>query len=182
MKKLLTLGFASCLSSVTWAASAALPADPNVCAESIAEKGYCVESDVPFSGPFTLRFFVVVDKENYPTVDNLLDQYLSFDKWPSYTETVGSDTILFNKSVRMSDLKTASGEVIARQYYDYKLKSPIGYQKVRGVTHNKRLATPYAGSLATIEFVAQIDGPQDIPAGEKALDGAEGVRSQTGVI
>ncbi len=189
MKKLIALGFGCFLSSYAMAAETgpipapAIPTAPADCAASIAEKGFCVETLFPAGGfPFTTRFFVVVEKEVYPTVEVLLDKYLAFDQWPAYTDTVGADTIVFNKSVRLTDATAADGTVIARHYYDYKLKSPIGYQKVRGVTHNRRLALPYTGASATIEFAAQTTGLQEVPAGEKPLNGAEGVKVQTGLI
>jgi|GEM_PF-3190497 len=181
MRNLVALGFSFVLSGQ--ALSASLPTAPANCADSIAEKNYCAETVVPQGGfPFTLRFFIVVEKEVYPTIEVLLDKYLAFEKWPAYTDTVDSDSIVFNKSVRLTDKVNTDDTVVARHYYDYKLKSPIGYQKIRGVTHNKRLATPYKGAQGTIEFAAQTAGLQEVPVGEKPLNGAEGVRVQTGVI
>ncbi len=181
MRNLVAFGFSLVLASQAF--SAPIPSAPANCADSIAEKNYCAETVVPQGGfPFTVRFFIVVEKEVYPTVEVLLDKYLAFDKWPAYTDTVDSDTIVFNKSVRLADKVNADGAVIARHYYDYKLKSPIGYQKIRGLTYNSRLATPYVGSQGTIEFAAQTVGLQEVPAGEKPLNGAEGVKVQTGAI
>ncbi|HYX37006.1 MAG TPA: hypothetical protein VE954_28225 [Oligoflexus sp.] len=183
MKSMIALGMGCLLTTHAFAATKAVPVPKNVatCVASITDKGYCVETEAA-SFPINVRFYIVVDKETYPTVEGLLEKYLAFDAWPAYTETVGSDAIVFNKSARLDDLTLADGNVVARHYYDYKLKSPIGYQKVRGVSHNLRLAAPYGGALGTIEFTAQTTGPQEVPAGEKALNGAEGVKLQTGII
>jgi hypothetical protein len=160
-----------------------VPAIPASCTASVEDKGYCTETLIPSGGfPITVRFYVVVDKDNYPTGDDLLDKYLAFDQWPAYAESTGSDSIIFAKSVRMSDKKDAQGRVAMRHYFDYKLKSPIGYQKIRGVTHNYRLAKAHVGAVSTTEFYVQTSGPQDVPAGEKPLNGAEGVRLQTGAL
>ncbi len=180
MKALLGLGL---LTAAQALAAGQLPTAPANCAEAIAEKSYCSETVYPQGGfPFTTRFFVVVEKEVYPTVEVLLDKYMAFDQWPAYVGTVDSNAIIFNKSARLSDKSDELGQTVARHYYDYKLKSPIGYQKVRGVTHNTRLAKAYTGAEATIEFSAQTSGPQEVPAGEKALNGAEGVKVQVGAI
>jgi hypothetical protein len=162
MKSLIVFGMSCLLSFQAWADTSAgeklapVPKDIAGCVSAIADQRYCVET--------------------------ILDKYLAFDQWPAYTDTVGSDAIVFNNSARLNDLTNNDGSVVARHYYDYKLKTPIGYQKVRGVTYNHRLAKPYAGSEGTIEFVAQTSGPQEVPAGEKPLNGAEGLKLQTGII
>jgi hypothetical protein len=160
-----------------------IPAIPANCAAGVADKGYCAEAVIPSGGfPISIRFFVVVEKDNYPTGDDLLDKYLAFDQWPAYAESTGSDSIIFEKSARLTDKKDAQGRIAMRHYFNYKLKSPIGYQKVRGVTHNHRLAKPHVGAVSTTEFVVQTSGPQEVPAGEKALNGAEGLKLQTGSL
>jgi hypothetical protein len=158
-----------------------LPQAPASCADDVAQIGYCSKVTAPtFRGPIDIQFFVVVDKATFPTVESVLDRYLSFDNWPAYSQSTDTDALLFNKSVRMSDMQK-DAETIFRHYYDYRIKSPIGYQKVRGVTYNTRV-TPYIGALASLEFVAQNSGPQEIPAGEKPLVGTEGVKFQTGAV
>lgn len=184
MKTWIALGMGCLLTGHAFAETAKAPPVPKdlaTCVAAIADQNFCVETDAS-SFPINIRFYIVVDKENYPTVETLLDKYMAFDEWPAYTETVGSDSIVFNRSARLDDITAADGTTIARHYYDYKLKSPIGYQKVRGVTYNNRLATPYAGAEGTIEFTAQTNGTQEVPSGEKPLTGAEGVKLQTGVI
>jgi hypothetical protein len=184
MKTWIALGMSCLLAGHAVAETAKappVPKDVEACVAAIADQRFCVETEA--SGfPINVRFYIVVDKETYPTVETLLDKYLAFDQWPAYTDTVGSDSIVFSRSARLDDLSSEDGTTIARHYYDYKLKSPIGYQKVRGVTYNTRLATPYAGAEGTIEFAAQTSGVQQVPAGEKPLTGAEGVKLQTGVI
>jgi hypothetical protein len=184
MKTWIALGMGCLLTGHAVAETAKAPPVPKDvagCVDSIAEKNFCVETEAS-SFPINIRFYIVVDKEAYPTVETLLDKYMAFDQWPAYTDTVGSDSIVFNRSARLADLDAEDGGTIARHYYDYKLKSPIGYQKVRGVTNNHRLAQPYAGAEGTIEFAAQTTGAQEVPSGEKPLNGAEGVKLQTGVI
>jgi hypothetical protein len=82
----------------------------------------------------------------------------------------------------MQDKVDGQGQVLMRQYFDYKLKSPIGYQKIRGITHNQRMIKPYRGAESTTEFVVQTSGVQEVPAGEKPLNGAEGLKLQTGSL
>jgi hypothetical protein len=184
MKTWIALGMGCLLTGHAVAETAKAPPVPKDvagCVASIAEQNFCVETEAS-SFPINIRFYIVVDKEAYPSVETLLDKYMAFDHWPAYTDTVGADTIVFNRSARLSDLSSDDGSTIARHYYDYKLKSPIGYQKVRGVTYNHRLDTPYAGAEGTIEFAAQTTGAQEVPNGEKPLNGAEGVKLQNGVI
>jgi hypothetical protein len=156
---------------------------PNDCARGVADQGYCTETVIPEGGfPFSIRFFMVVDKDKFPTGDDLLERYLAFDQWPAYAASTGSDNVVFARSLRLPDRVDAAGHPILRQYFDYKLKSPIGYQKIRGVTHNQRLDVPYAGAVSTTEFVVQTAGTQEVPAGEKPLNGAEGLKLQTGSL
>lgn len=179
MKIALSLGLSLFASSLLQAKT--LPTPPANCAADIAALGFCSSSDAPpFKGAVDIRFFVVVDKASYPAVDDLLNRYLSFSSWPAFSESTGTDDLLFTKSVRMPTI-TVNGAKVYRHYYDYKLKSPIGYQKVRGVTFNSKV-TPYPGALASVEFTAQNSGPQAVPAGEKALNGSEGVQFQTGSV
>ncbi len=184
MKTWIAFGMGCLLTGHAFAETAKAPPVPKdvaACTAAIADQRFCVETNA--SGfPIDIKFYIVVDKETYPTVELLLDKYMAFDQWPAYTDTVGSDAIVFNRSARLDDLTADDGSTIARHYYDYKLKSPIGYQKVRGVTYNNRLATPYEGAVGTIEFAAQTSGAQEVPSGEKPLNGAEGVKLQTGVI
>ncbi|WP_141732201.1 hypothetical protein [Oligoflexus tunisiensis] len=161
----------------------AVPPIPADCADGIADQGYCTAAVIPSAGfPISILFFVVVEKDVYPNSKALLDKYLAFARWPEYVESTASDNIVFTKSIRMKDKTDAQGKVIARHYYDYKLKSPIGYQKVRGVTHNVHLKQPYQGAVSTTEFIAQTSGTQEVPAGEKPLTGAEGLKLQTGSL
>lgn len=179
----LVMGFYAWTQAAVAAEQKTIPPIPANCASGVADKGYCTEAVIPAGGfPISIRFFVVVEKENYPTGDDLLAKYLAFDQWPAYAESTGSDNLLFNKSLRMSDKLDGQGLVLMRQYFDYKLKSPIGYQKIRGVTHNIRLAKAYLGAESTTEFVVQNSGAQEVPAGEKPLNGAEGLKLQTGSL
>lgn len=160
-----------------------IPPIPANCAAGVADKGYCTEAVIPAAGfPFSIRFFVVVEKDVYPTGDDLLTRYLAFEQWPAYAASTGSDNLIFSKSLRMTDKVDAQGQPILRQYFDYKLKSPIGYQKIRGIMHNQRLKEAYVGAESTTEFVVQTSGPQEVPAGEKPLNGAEGLKLQTGSL
>lgn len=160
-----------------------IPPIPANCAAGVADKGYCTDVVIPAAGfPFSIRFFVVVEKDVYPTGDDLLDKYLAFEQWPAYAASTGSDNLIFAKSLRLTDKADAQGQPILRQYFDYKLKSPIGYQKIRGIMHNQRLKEAYIGAESTTEFVVQTSGPQEVPAGEKPLNGAEGLKLQTGSL
>ncbi len=158
-----------------------LPAIPADCAKSVAEVGYCSAVQAPtFKGPIDMQFFVVVDKSSYPTVDSIINRYLAFDYWPEFSKSTDSDALLFNKSARMASFDKDQ-TTIYPHYYDYKMKSPIGYIKVRGVTHNY-FVPAVTGAVRTLEFVAQANGPQTVPAGEKPLNGLEGVKFQTGAV
>jgi hypothetical protein len=177
------MGFYAWTQAAVAAEQRTIPPIPANCASGVADKGYCTEAVIPAGGfPISIRFFVVVEKENYPTGDDLLTKYLAFDQWPAYAESTGSDNLIFNKSLRMSDKVDGQGRVLMRQYFDYKLKSPIGYQKIRGVTHNIRLAKAHLGAESTTEFVVQNSGTQEVPTGEKPLNGAEGLKLQTGSL
>ncbi len=175
-----TLLLAGLLTGATLHAKA-LPTPPASCAADIAAVGYCSTADAPpFKGAVDLRFFVVIDKASFATVDDVLNRYLSFNTWPAFAESTGTEDLVFTKSIRMPTVQV-NGTTVYRHYYDYKLKSPIGYQKVRGVTFNSKVAA-YPGALASVEFAAQIQGPQAVPAGEKPLNGVEGVQLQVGSV
>ncbi len=163
------------------AAAKDLPAIPADCAKSVADLGYCSAVQAPtFKGPIDMQFFVVVDKSNYPTVTSIINRYLAFDYWPEFSKSTSTDSLLFSKSARMPSFDKDQ-RTIYPHYYDYRLKSPIGYIKVRGLTHNY-LVQPYTNAVMSLEFVAQTAGPQTVPAGEKPLDGLEGVKFQTGAV
>jgi hypothetical protein len=177
------MGLYVCAPTAVAAEDKSIPPIPANCANGVADKGYCTEAVIPPGGfPISIRFFVVVEKENYPTGEDLLTKYLAFDQWPAYAESTGSDNLIFNRSLRMQDKVDGQGQVLMRQYFDYKLKSPIGYQKIRGITHNQRMIKPYRGAESTTEFVVQTSGVQEVPAGEKPLNGAEGLKLQTGSL
>jgi len=177
------MGLYACTQAAVAAEQKRISPIPVNCIAGVADKGYCSEAVIPAGGfPFSIRFFMVVEKEVYSNGDDLLAKYLAFDQWPAYAASTGSDNLIFTKSLRMPDKVDAQGAAVMRQYFDYKLKSPIGYQRIRGITHNQRLKEAYVGAESTTEFVVQTSGPQDVPAGEKPLNGAEGLKFQTGSL
>lgn len=172
------------LSTSLWAGQAkVIPPLPAQCAVDVAEKGYCVETSfTDNSFPFTIRYFVVVDKDVYPSSKELLDKYLAFDQYDAYVKTTGNENIVIAKSQSLPQKVNDQGSPILRQYFDYKIKTPLGYLKIRHTTNNETLAVPYEGAVSTTEFAVPMTGAQDVPDGEKALNGAEGLKFQTGSV
>lgn len=180
--------YAISLSAATLGASAAmgagsLPAVPKDCARSIAVKGYCsgYETSGVTSGSVSVTIYAVVEKSLYSDVETVVSRYTDFDRWPLYVDLSGSGEVVFDSSYRLDDAKDADGSNIIRHYANYELNSPIGFQRVRVVSHYKE-ATPYEGAAYSLEFEAQTSGEQEVPVGEESLNGAVGVSSQTGSV
>ncbi len=163
--------------------AAVIPSPPPSCAEEVAQKGFCTETLFTNNAfPFTIRFFAVVDKAVYPNVDSLLAKYFAFGNWPDYVKSTGNDNIIYLSSQSMPDKEGAQGSKIVRHYFDYKIRSPIGFQHIRGVTHNTLLKVAHEGAVSTTEFEVQTTGEQEVPKGEKPLVGAEGLKLQYGSV
>ena len=182
MKKLaLALGLA--VPSIGFAAKS-LPTVPQDCLDDVQLKGYCTDYEAPiFKGPVNIKFFVVADKSVFPTVEAAIARYTDFAAWPQYVVNSGKTNVEFVTSVNMEPIpaKDGNGEVL-RHYANYRLKAPVvGWQDVRVLTHNN-IVEPYEGALASLELTVQSQGTQEVPAGEKALEGSEGVKNQIGSV
>lgn len=165
-------------------AAKSLPNVPANCLQDIQMNGYCADFDAPiFMGPVNIRFFIVVDKADYPTVDSAIARYMDFASWPEFVMDSGRSNIEFHSSSVLSPIPAVgSRPEIIRHYANYRLKAPIvGWQDVRVVTHNYKVA-PYQNALASLEFEVQNRGAQQVPVGESPLMGSEGVKSQTGSV
>jgi hypothetical protein len=156
---------------------------PSNCGDDLVVQQYCSDYTAGIlSGGVEVSFFAVVDKADYPTIDSLLAKYTDFAKWPDYVAATGRTAIIFNQSLKLESLPASqtSNEVL-RHYADYKIDSPLGYQDVRVVTHNVTV-DPYEGALGSVEFEVQTEGMQDLPVDVAPLEGAVGVKSQTGNV
>ena len=159
-----------------------LPTAPEQCQEDISLKNYCTEMVAgTFSGPIELRFFLSVEKSAYGSVEEALNQYLNFEQWPAFAEQAEATNIVYRSSVTLPSIfDEVNKRDVFRHYADFKIAAPIvQWQEVRSVTHNYWVE-PYEGALASIEFVVQNEGSQDVPPGADPLEGAIGIRSQTG--
>ncbi|SMF76599.1 hypothetical protein [Pseudobacteriovorax antillogorgiicola] len=168
-----TLGFAK-----------ALPEAPADCLDSIQLKGFCSDfSAPPLVGSVKIKFFVAAEKSDFPTVDSATSRYLDFVAWPGYALASGTDNLEFNQSAVLAPIPAQGDQAeILRHYADYRIAAPIvGWQNVRVLTHNTVVKT-YDGALASLEFVVQNQGPQEVPAGAAELDGSEGVKDQIGSV
>lgn len=174
-----TLGLAVSAS----AAAQTLPTAPSGCARDLAMRSYCSSFDAPpLRGPINVKLFAVVDKADYTSVDGVIKRYTDFERWPAYVDATGRTDIVFNTSKVLKPLPATSGSAeVLRHYANYRIDSVIGYQDVRVVTHNS-VVKAYTGALASLEFVAQNKGTQEVPTGEPALNGSVGVQSQTGSV
>lgn len=160
-----------------------LPSPPAHCGADIAQEGYCAETSATgvFAGTVKITLFTVVDKADYPDADHAVERFVDFDLWTEHVLSTGRDEIVFDRSVAMPTTIDQMGRAIFRHYADFKIKTPIGYQSVRAVTHNYGVQA-YFGALKSLEFQVQLEGNQEIPDGEKPLFGAEGVKEQFGSV
>ncbi len=173
-----------CLSlglSTLSAYAASLPEAPPDCAEQVSSKGYCTKVQIPNRGPIKLSFFAVVEASDYPDADKLLARYQNFAAWPSYRELSGSNAILFNRSEAMNPITLEKGRQLTPHYYNYRIKTAIGYQRIRAINLNEVVA-PTEGAEKTIVYTMPSEGAQNVPVGENPLQGAEGLKYQTGQV
>ena len=114
------------------AAAKELPPIPSNCAESVADLGYCSAIHAPtFKGPISMEFYVAVDKATYPPVASFILRYLAFVYWPVFSKSTSTEALLFSKSIAMPSFSDKQETTIHPHYYDYRIKTPIGYIKVR---------------------------------------------------
>jgi hypothetical protein len=155
---------------------------PANCAKEISLHGYCSKSYAPiFKGPVNISFFIIVDKAVFPSVEKLYYRYISFDSWGDFADSSGKGTVKFRTTTSLAPIESENHETIHRHYFDYKLSTPIGWRDVRGLSHNKKIK-PRPGAVFSMEFKVQNKGPQEVPAGAEPLNGAEGLKAQTGYI
>lgn len=179
------LGIALGITLASFSAQAKeLPPVPENCASDIEIQGFCTDYDAPLvRGPVTIRFFIAVEQEDFPTYQDAVNRYLDFNSWPQYLEQSGTDRVVFFESSLLEPLDSAPE--VFRHYSNYKMNAPVvGWQYIRVVLHNKEVE-PYEGAIASLEFHAQKDKsfPQPgIPAAEKPLYGTEGLKDQVGTV
>ncbi len=161
MKKFIALSFSCFLAQGAMAQEKMVPAFPEGCSDQIDANGlYCSGRTID-GAKATVTFVAVASKNTFPTVDSLIARYTSFGEWPAYANKSASKVLEFKAvggSTSLPDLvDPVDGLVIKRQAYDYSLKIqgiPLLKQPVAGTTYNK-IVTPFAGALASLEFVAQ---------------------------
>lgn len=168
------------LSSMAAAAGKSLPALPEDCALQVETSGFYCSSIRVAADTIDVTFVGLADKEAFPTVDNLLDQYLDFDRWPDYVKNSPQDVVVYKSggSVALEEKLAEDGRTLYPQFFDYDLKIqgiPLLRQNVRGVTYNYSVA-PYEGALRSIEFQAQ-KGP--LPEFNETL---KGMHAQIGSV
>jgi hypothetical protein len=181
MKKLITT--VAGLMIATSASAKSLPEMPAGCAQDIAVKGFCsgFSTSGVTSGSVTATIFAVIDAARFPDAQSLYERYVDFDQWGDFAANSGSPDVFFNASKRMPSEKDENGKEVIKHYFSYEINSPIGFQKVRAVS-DYRLVDAYEGAELSLEFVVNTQGQQTVPAGEEPLNGAVGVKSQTGVV
>ncbi len=160
---------------------ASLPEAPSDCAEQVASKGFCASTQVPARGPIRLNFFAVVEASDYPTPDKLLGRYLNFAAWPKYIQATGSNAVIFERSEAMPSYTNSEGKEILPQYYNYRIKTAIGYQKVRGLNLHE-FEEAYPGAEKSLHYTMPTTGIQKVPQGENPLNGAEGLKFHSGHV
>jgi hypothetical protein len=158
-----------------------LPEAPLGCAEQVSSLGFCTQVTVPPRGPIQLSFFAVVETSDYPDADKLLARYQNFAAWPAYREISGSNAILFNRSEALAPISGQDGRILYPHYYHYRIRTAIGYQKIRALNLNE-FVTPAPGAEKTIAYTMPSDGSQTVPEGEAPLVGAEGLKFQSGRV
>ena len=178
-----TLGLLTLLIFLGSSASAnELISIPAHCEKEITLHGYCSDSQAPLiKGSFKIRFFIIVDKAVFPSVDKLYHRYISFDSWGNFADSSGKGTVIFKTTTSLEPIQHENDETIYRHYFNYKLSTPVGWRNVRGLSHNKKIK-PRQGALFSMEFKVQNKGPQEVPVGAEPLNGAEGLKAQTGYI
>lgn len=107
-------------------------------------------------------------------------QFFDFAKWADYVQGA-EDSIVFKDSIAMSDLETQYG-TFKRHYVDFETNSPkaSGFIPIRDVTYHRVLEQAYQGAEVTTEFFIDTSTRVEVPAGKKALNGAEGLEFHVG--
>lgn len=107
-------------------------------------------------------------------------QFFNFAKWADYV-LGAEDSIVFKDSIPMADMETQYG-TFKRHYVDFETNSPkaSGFIPIRNVTFHRVLENAYQGAEVTTEFFVNTSSKVDVPAGKKALSGAEGLEFHVG--
>lgn len=159
-------------------ASAEVPQMPASCN---GDRTLCSSSSVVGDGFVAIRIGVKVPKTRVRTPADFMAKYFDFGKWPAYAQ--GSDNLKYALSVELSPIQE-HGKVIRRQYSNYSVKSPwpINRTQVRAVSLFEVIQSPGPDVLTAISFKIIREGRVDVPAGEKPLEGAEGLKDQFGTL
>lgn len=127
-----------------------------------------------------VKVFAVVSFDDYESVDELMDLFFDFNSWDEYAANEGSGRILFNGQTSSQHMgyEMINGFEVAKHYAHYRIKSPIGYIKVRAMGYYW-MVNPYEGAVVSAEFHNQTTGVYEIP-GEDTLYGGEGFKYTAG--
>ena len=178
--KLTTLALGALLSQASIAG--VIPEVPKDCKDDLDLKGYCSGYKAPvFKGPVDIVFYITVDKFDFPTLEDVLARYLDFGAWPRYVEASGKNSIRYLNSTSLNPIEDDDG-IVWRYYANYEIYAPVvGWQNVRTLSYNYEVPA-YEGALSSLEYVAQSEGPQEVPPGEAELNGAVGIKDQRGGV
>ena len=140
-----------------------IPEVDSKCADSIAEEDFCSKTTAPLiKGAVDVEMFVVVSKDYYPTVQSILDKYLTFNDWPEYVELSGMGVPTFatseDRGVKTVE-KNGKAVEVRVHYADYTSPAPppVLNHRVSGEFHYQNV-TPYSGAVMSMEFASQPGG------------------------
>lgn len=185
MKKFIALGLGCLLAQGALAQEQevekkVVPALPEGCDEAIASTGLYCSGNTITGNKTNVTFAAVVSKEQFATVDAILNRYTDFARWPEFADVSPQTSIEFSKngSNALSDIENEDGTITKRQTYEYKLKVqgiPFLKTDVRGTTYTT-VVEAYEGALASLEFAAQAKATDKLELAPK------GLKSQVGSI
>ena len=124
------------------------------CADQIDEDAtsYCIQRSYDSRNIYVEAYVLVRPGHaggRYNTKEKLLAAYTNFEKWPTYIENSGLDSVVaFPESRVLFDETAADGNRKIAHYFDYSSKAPIiGSLRVTGTSTYNIFATPADGAV-----------------------------------
>lgn len=106
-------------------------------------------------GDIFVEAYLFVQKDLFPTEQDVLDRYLAFENWPQYVQESPEESITeFRASQLISKTDLPDGSIEAVHYFDYVTKTPVILPSlhVTGTATYNLWAEPLSGAVLSASF------------------------------
>jgi len=161
---------------------------PESCEGQIDEDGLCfVTRAGPFIGPFEIDLYYLIFKKDGESVEDLVEKFLAFDKWPIYIENSGSLDLKMPVAVTLSDVVSTEPGFSQRTIVTYSetiAKGPaiMGHKMEVKAALRYRSLQSSGSAHASFEYELLKSGDFILPGNLGVYQGPQGLKEQIGRV